>query len=590
MSYLCKKILIKYYTMKLGRKLLFMAMLLVTFDAVAESVWIDDVCYDLIPENSTAKVSTGLLASGEIVIPSVVTHEGVDYVVVSIEDNAFMGRDITSIVLPESVKRIGSYAFSQCRSLGSVVLPKGGVDIRSYAFANCSSLNSIIFPEGEVTVGERAFVYCSGLTSVTISENVNLLAGGNVFYGCDNLERVKIYCEHVDDWFRSNETIKEVVLGEQVVTIGEYAFYECTGLSTVVIPEDARLTTIGKGAFEYCQSLPSIYIPRRVTDIGWFAFDGCSNLERVTMNCTVVGSWFDGSETIKEFILGDDVEVIGSSAFYDCAGLTSIVIPRGVKSIGGSAFSECENLRSMVVAEGNKVYDSRGGCNAIIETATNTLLAGCAATVVPDDIASLASSAFGGCVNLRSIALPEGVTSMGNSVFYDCTNLVSVVLPSTLTSIGGSAFSGCESLASVTIPEGVDTIRMWTFADCRSLTTITIPWTVREIGYEAFANCSGLTSITCHAATPPSCIRNAFSGVDTSIPVYVPTAAVADYQSASEWCLFTNIVGVNTGIVNHTIGIQGHKPQYDLQGRLIAEPDRIKGISIVSGKKVMRRF
>ena len=527
--------------MRQGRKWLLMAMLFVAFNAMAESVWVDDVCYDLIPDNNTAKVSTGLFASGDVVIPRVVTHEGVDYVVVSVEDNAFMGRNITSVVLPESVRRIGSYAFAQCRSLSSVALPKGGVDIRSYAFANCSSLNSIVFPEGEVTVGERAFIYCSGLVSVTVSENVNLTTLGDVFYECDKLERVEIYCENVDDWFWSNEAIKEVVLGEQVVTIGEAAFWRCANLTTVVIPDNSRLTTIGAEAFYNCENLAAIAIPKGVTSVGDRAFYDCEGLERVTINCANVGRWFNGNATIKEIVLGEGVEALDHSAFYDCAGLTSIVIPRGVKSIGGSVFFGCSSLASIVVDGGNQVYDSRGGCNAIVETASNTLLVGCSATVVPEDILGIGSYAFAGCVDLSSIVLPEGVTTIEHSAFYDCSNLVSISIPASVTSIGGIAFSGC----------------------------------------------TGLTSITSHAAVPPTCEMNAFSGVNTTIPVYVPLTSVAAYQSANEWGLFTNYVGVDTGINNPIVEVQNQGLVYDLHGRRIADSANFKGVCLVNGKKVL---
>lgn len=573
--------------MRQGRKWLLMAMLFVAFNAMAESVWVDDVCYDLIPDNNTAKVSTGLFASGDVVIPRVVTHEGVDYVVVSVEDNAFMGRNITSVVLPESVKRIGSYAFAQCRGLSSVALPKGGVDIRSYAFANCSSLNSIVFPEGEVTVGERAFIYCSGLVSVTVSENVNLTTGGEVFYECDKLERVEIYCENVDDWFRSNETIKEVVLGEQVVTIGEAAFWRCANLTTVVIPDNSRLTTIGAEAFYNCGNLAAITIPKGVTSVGDRAFYDCEGLERVEINCANVGRWFNGNATIKEIVLGEGVEALDHSAFYDCAGLTSIVIPRGVKSIGGSVFFGCSSLASIVVDGGNQVYDSRGGCNAIVETASNTLLVGCSATVVPEDILGIGSYAFAGCVDLSSIVLPEGVTTIEHSAFYDCSNLVSISIPASVTSIGSSAFSGCARLASVDIPEGVTTIKEWTFEDCSSLSSIDIPMSVDTIGYRAFAGCTGLASLTSHAVVPPTCVRDAFSGVNTAIPVYVPLTSVAAYQSANEWGFFTNYVGVDTDINNPIVEVQNQGLVYDLHGRRIAESANFKGVCIVNGKKVL---
>ena len=596
--------------MRQGRKWLLVAMLFVAFEVVAEDVWVDDVCYSLMPANNTAEVTLGMLAGGDVVIPPVVTHDGVKYAVVGVGKNAFSSSSITSIVLPESVKRIGDYAFSACSNLGSVALPKGGVDIGRYAFANCRGIGSMAFPKGEVCVESYAFAECSGLASVSVSENSNLTVGSDVFYGCRNLERVEVNCENVGDWFRWNETIKEVVLGEQVVTIGEDAFWDCSNLVSVVVPDDSRLTTIGAGAFkdccslasinipegvtsigerafEYCSSLTSITIPASMTDIDSYAFYECVALERITINCAHVGRWFNGNAAIKEIVLGEGVEMIANNAFYDCSGLMSIVIPQGVTSMGSGAFLGCSSLTSIVVAEGNKVYDSRGGCNAIVETASNTLMVGCSATVVPEDILGIGSYAFAGCVDLSSVVLPEGVTTIEHSAFYDCSNLVSISIPASVTSLGSSAFSGCARLASVDIPEGVTTIKEWTFEDCSSLSSIDIPMSVDTIGYRAFAGCTGLASLTSHAVVPPTCVRDAFSGVNTAIPVYVPLTSVAAYQSANEWGLFTNYVGVDTGINNPIVEVQNQGLVYDLHGRRIAESANFKGVCIVNGKKVV---
>ena len=236
-----------------------------------------------------------------------------------------------------------------------------------------------------------------------------------------------------------------------------------------------------------------------VTSIGDFAFKECFGLTSVT--------------------IGNSVTSIGDGAFQGCYELTSITIPNSVTSIGSSAFYACSGLESIVVDPGNTKYDSREDCNAIIETESNTLIAGFKNTVIPNSVTSIGDFAFLGCYELTSITIPNSVTSIGNGAFRD-TGLYynqpdglfivdgwllgykgdaptgELVIPNSVTSIGDQAFGWCFGLTSVTIGNSVTSIGKLAFMYCSGLTNVTIGNSVRSIGNSAFSNCDGLTSIT----------------------------------------------------------------------------------------------
>ena len=273
-----------------------------------------------------------------------------------------------------------------------------------------------------------------------------------------------------------------------VTSIGDKAFYECRSLTSINIP--ASVTSIGNEAFGGCSSLTAITIPEGVTNIGGYVFCGCN--------------------------------------------LSCIRIPASVKSIGEAAFANCGEVEEIIVASGNVNYDSRDNCNAIIETSSGELVAGCVSTIIPEGVTSIGYGAFAGLEGLSSIAIPESVTS-----------------------IGAQAFSWCKGLTSITFSEKsrLISIGSWAFQGCISLTSITIPESVTSIGSGILLSCSSLTTITCKAITPPFANISTFDNVDKSIPVYVPAGSVAAYKSAQYWNEFTNIQAIPTNdIASGTCG------------------------------------
>lgn len=195
------------------------------------------------------------------------------------------------------------------------------------------------------------------------------------------------------------------------------------------------------------------------------------------------------------------------------------------------------------------MYDSRNNCNAIIETASNTLIAGCKNTIIPNSVTSIGESAFYKCYGLTSIEIPSSVTIIGGEAFYNCDGLTSIEIPNSVTGIEITAFAYCDNLTSVEIPNSVTSIGEYAFLSCTGLTSIEIPNSVTSIKYGAFYFCTGLTSITSHIPADKLFVpgTNAFYNVDkTNCTLYVPKGAKATYAATNGWSDFTNIVEAYT--------------------------------------------
>ena len=256
--------------------------------------------------------------------------------------------------------------------------------------------------------------------------------------------------------FKGNEEIKtfeELHYFTGLSSISNAAFQECFSLKTITLPNN--ITSIGDCAFLYCKELTSIVIPDEVSVLGNNAFTSCINLSTLP--------------------IGNGVTTIKSYCFENCR-FASITIPKNVSNIEYGAFRGCSlDLLSINVDEANPYYDSRGNCNAIIETASNTLVLGCRNTNVPEDIKCIGLYAFDGCSGLTSITLPNGVTTIGVCAYSGCSGLTSITIPGSITSIDTDAFSQCNNLKSVTLEwEKPITIGQYVFPT-RSKITLYVP-------------------------------------------------------------------------------------------------------------------
>ena len=311
-----------------------------------------------------------------------------------------------------------------------------------------------------------------------------------------------------------------------VTSIGSYAFYNCTGLTSVTIPNS--VTSIGFGAFYNCNNLTSV----NISDLeAWCRISFDSN------PLSYAHHLFLNGKEVKELIIPNSVTSIGSGAFGGCTGLTSVYIPNSVTSIGDRAFAGCNNLTS--------VY-------------------------IPNSVTSIGNSAFSGCKSLTSVTIPNSVKSIGDETFCMCTGLTSLIIGSSVTSIGYLAFAGCNNLTSVYIPNSVT-----------------------SIGNSAFSGCTSLTSLYVNSTKPPI-LYNSFGNIHyTRTDLYVPVGSKDAYLKASGWKNFIFISEFDPTVI-WTInnGDIIEKYRYSLNGQQIIEPK--KGVNIIkmsdgSTKKVLAK-
>lgn len=245
--------------------------------------------------------------------------------------------------------------------------------------------------------------------------------------------------------------------------------------------------------------IPATLGGHKVEKLAVYSFSDCLNLKKVTIPKGV--TWiadgvFSGCESLSEINIPDTVETIGAWVFADCNELYSITIPKSVTKITHNAFSRCNNLSNIKVDSKNSKYDSRDMCNAIIETKSDKLIAGCRYSEIPDTVKEIAAEAFSSCYTLEEITIPDSVETIGDSAFLFCNSLKEIKIPDSVKTVGEWAFSNCTSLTKAEISNSLEKLSGWMFADCSSLIAVTIPNSVKTIDTSAFVGCSSLSSVT----------------------------------------------------------------------------------------------
>ena len=460
------------------------------------------------------------------------------------------GRGI--ITFDGDVTSIGTHAFDNLRLLTSIKIPKSVTSIGSGAFVGCTGLTSIEIPNSVTVIEDSAFWGCSGLTSIEIPGSVTSI-GSNPIAGCSAL--MSIIVENSNPSYDSrnncnaiinsstNELVsgcKNTVIPRSVTSIGNYAFYDCSGLISIEIPK--TVSSIGYCAFRDCSSLISIEIPNSVTSIGSNPFTGCKGLVSIIVenanpkydsrddcNAIIYSEMNMMVSGCKNTVIPNSVTRIGSDAFQDCIGLTSIEIPNSVTSIDDYAFERCSGLTSIEIPDSVTSISSHAfsGCSGLTLISVYAFLPpqlygggvfgmtnGCPIYVPAVSVESYKSAwseytdriqAFPQPNNViyytssdEQVVTPNAIDAFGATIvsneYLDGKGVI--IFDGDVTIIGMGAFSSCSRLTTIDIPYSVTSIGQAAFHGCTSLKTIAIPASVTSFGYgNPFGQCPALTTI-----------------------------------------------------------------------------------------------
>lgn len=497
-----------------------------------------------------------------------------------IEKNAFYRcGSLRSIQLPKGLTYLGWGAIEECTSLESVTIPSTCTTIEDYCFNGDISLKKVVIKNGLQTIKYRAFRGCSSLESINIPQSVGQDGiGSEAFYGCEKLktygplgEDYNIQTSNAYFYSRFPYVVKVVISGK-TVNIPREAFRGCRSLESVKILKGVKV--IGNNAFYQCSSLKKIELPEGLTSIEWGAIEECTALESVTVpsTCTKIGDYaFNGDISLKKVRLKEGLQTIKYRAFRGCKSLSDINIPRSVgqDKIESEAFAECEKLKTYGPTGGN--YNVKA--SNVYKYARFPYVE---KVVVPDKTVNIPDQAFSECTALKTVTIPKKVKTIGTYAFRKCSSLKSVTIENGLTSIGVGSFEYCTALTKITIPgsvktiegyafandislktvtlnEGLSTLKDRVFAECASLKKINVPNSVKSMGYNVFYNCAnGFKIYACKKSTAEKYAKD--YGIKRASICYIKYSA----NSGSGY--------MNTQYVNYSKSGKLAKPSYTKKG------------------------
>ncbi len=386
----------------------------------------ENIEYAVSEDGKSAAVTRYSGSAQNVVIAS--EYNGLPVTVIG--KNAFSGKDIASVFIPDSITVIEQYALSDCPSLKSVKMGNSVREIGAYAFENCSALEDILLPESLVRIDESSFE------------------------GCEKLIEVENGVSYVQNIAISFDGSAEAKLRDGTLMIAEYAFAQKADLVRVTLPDS--VVRIGDGAFSECPKLSSLTLGNGLRHIGEFAFYWCSAIKTLTLPDSVkeIGhSAFSGCVRLSDLDLGSSLSTIAPYAFADCSSLKNVTVPNSVRSIGACAFYNCTSIESMTLPFVGEAKDGDGALHfGYIFGATSSYTGN--GSYVPR--------------TLKKVVLTNAIL-VEDFAFYKCSGIESITLPVTVFYIGEGAFSGCVSLSEIVIPDGLATLGQDAFLGCESL-------------------------------------------------------------------------------------------------------------------------
>lgn len=398
------------------------------------------------------------------------------------------------IELPKTLTKLCYESFGECTSLENVHIPASLTEVEfniSGPFRNCSSLDQIAFGKGISVLPQCLFEDCIGLTHIEIPDTVTTI-DRNVFKNCSNLQSVQFgecLTEIGNNAFDGCSALTDLLLPESLSKLGAGCFSECTSLKHVYIPANlAEVEFSIFGPFEYCSSLDSVTFGKDITQIPGRLFYNCTGLTHMEIPETVstIGWYaFQGCENLAQITIPDSVTDIGAYTF-DRSGLVTVTIPNSITSYGDHIFENCKKLTAAVLSKTalNVPHNMFSGCTSLKTVA------------LPDGMTAIRYSTFENCVSLENLNfLPDSVTTIEWEAFEGCTGLKTVNLSDSISELGDRAFYGCTSLTSFQAGGGLKAIGDSCLRDCAALTGIKLNRGLREIGSYAFQNCAALEEI-----------------------------------------------------------------------------------------------
>ena len=427
--------------------------------------------------------------------------------VTGIGNRAFQNcTSLTSVTIPSGVTYIDECAFQGCSSLTDIALPDSLTIIGGFAFNNCAMLTSITIPNGVTRIEWETFYGCSALTDLVLPDTVTYI-GRNAFFNCPSLKTVTIpasvttideraFGYHYDDNYNITKT-DGFKINYTKNTWGHY-YAKQNGFSdepclVAELNEDGTLKVTGYAGYDTEYVIPAEINGKKITEIGMTAFYECTSLTKVTIpdGVTSIGvEAFNRCTSLTDIVLPDSLTNIGDGAFANCTSLKSVTIPAGVTYIGSRAFGYYYDDNFVFTkVDGFKINYTKNTEGHYYATENGFSDETCLITYVVENSDTLAIEKYTG--HDKTYVIPseidgKKITRIDSYAFKNRTSLTSVTIPDGVTIIGAQAFNGCTALTDINIPDGVTRIGSYAFNECSALADIKIPDSVTAIGMGAF--------------------------------------------------------------------------------------------------------